>query len=104
MAYWRGSTTPLKASATWTSQVGMRERHDTINGTVASDVAGTLHIQQSTDGTNWDVDATYSITGGDGKGFTELLVAPYWRIYYVNGGADQGYFRISATTQSGGDS
>jgi hypothetical protein len=32
------------------------------------------------------------------------LVAPFWRLKYTNGATPQTAFRISATTQAGGDS
>lgn len=104
MAYFRGSTTPLAKEAVWTSQVGMRERHDSLSGTISADKGGTLYIEQSSDGVNWDVSTSYEITANDGKGFIEQLVAPYWRLRYVNGSEAQGTFRVSVTTQAGGDS
>jgi len=82
----------------------MRERHDSITGAVFADKGGTLHIEQSADGVHWDVSADYEIESKDGKGFTEELVLPYWRLRYVNGSEAQEEFRISATTQAGGDS
>ncbi len=104
MAYWRGNTTVLTKNSTWTSQVGMRERHDTIEGTVFSDVAGTVNVEQSSDGTNWDFNSTTAVTANTGASFSVKLVAPFWRLRYVNGGTDQATFRIQATTQGGGDS
>lgn len=110
MAYWRGSETPLKkASETpaneWISRVGMRERHDTVMGSAFADQNGTLYIEQSSDGTNWDVSSPFEITANDGKGFEENLVLPYWRIRFKNtASSDQTIFRISVVTQAGGDS
>jgi hypothetical protein len=104
MANFQGSTTALAKEATWTSQTRLRERHDTLAGSVFANKAGKLYIEQSPDGTNWDVSTSYAIAASDGKGFTELLVLPYWRIRYVNGTEAQGTFRISVTTQAGGDS
>lgn len=82
----------------------MRERHDSITGAVFSDKAGNLYLEQSADGQNWDVSTSYSITANDGKGFVENLVLPYWRVRFSNGNQDQSVFRISVTTQAGGDS
>lgn len=104
MAYYRGSTTALAENGEWVSQVGMRERHDTVDGSVYADKAGKIYIEQSQDGSHWDISASYEIEEEDGKGFSEPLVLPYWRIRYVNGSDDQGAFRISADTQAGGDS
>jgi hypothetical protein len=105
MGYFRGSTKPLTNGTSWTSDVGFTERQDTVAGMVYSDKSGQLHIQQSADGVNWDIDTTYSVTAADGKGFSESLLAPYWRIVFTNdSGSDQTTFRISAHTISGGDS
>ena len=111
MAYWRGTTTPLLASGapnsgdTWISQVGLRERHDTVEGVAFSDKAGTLHVDQSNDGQNWDLDTSISVSASTGKDFNVTLVAPYWRLRFVNTtGTDQTVLRIGASTQAGGDS
>lgn len=99
-----GTTTPLAGGATYTSPIKLADDYDSLSGTVFSDQSGTLHIEQSYDGTNFDVDTSYSITANDGKGFTEPLVAPYWRIRYVNGGTPQTAFRLNGRTTAGGDS
>lgn len=104
MAFFRGSTTVLAEKTEWISQVGMRERHDSITGSVFADQAGTIFLEQSGDGTNWDVSTSYSIEASKSKGFVETLVLPYWRVRYKNGNTNQGTFRISVTTQAGGDS
>lgn len=104
MAYFRSSNTPLTKNSTWTSNTGLRERHDTVQGIAFSDQGGTLLVDQSSDGVNWDVSDSFTITGGTGKEFLVQLYGPYWRLRYTNGGTDQTAFRISATTQAGGDS
>jgi hypothetical protein len=111
MAYWRGSTSPLLLSGspnsadTWTSQVGLRERHDTVLGSIKTDQAGTLHVEQSLDGVNWDFDTTVAVVANTGAQFNVTLVAPYWRLRMVNtAGSNQTFLRIAASTQAGGDS
>jgi hypothetical protein len=104
MAYWTGSTTVLGNAGVWTGNTRLRERHDTVAGTVFSDQSGTLKVQQSADGTNWDLETTVAVTGGTGAAINVALVAPFWRLKYTNGATPQTAFRISATTQAGGDS
>ena len=79
-------------------------RDDHVVGMVFSDQSGTLNIEQSMDGTNWDVNTSYPITGGAGKGFSEPIVAPHVRIRYTNGATPQTVFRLSARLSSSGDS
>lgn len=99
-----GTNTPLTGAATWTSRVKNTDRYDRIAGTVFADQAGTLHVEQSSDGTNWDVDTSYSISASDGKGFSEELVAAFWRLRYVNGATPQTAFRLYGRATAAGDS
>lgn len=94
--------TPLGGAATYTGPTMLTDRYDTIAGTVFSDQAGTIHIQQSPDGTNWDLDTFYAITASTGKGFSETIVAPYYRITYVNGATPQTAFRLKASAEATG--
>lgn len=111
MAYFVGSTEPLLESGaaddadTWTSGTKLAERLDQVAGSVFADKAGTIYIEQSSDGTNWDISTSYTTTANDGEGFAENLLLPYWRIRFTNSaGTAQTAFRISAHAISGGDS
>lgn len=97
-----GTTTPLGSNATYTSVGREALDFDSIVGTVYADQAGTIYIEQSPDGTNWDVSTSYNISASNGNGFTESIVAPYWRVKYTNGAAAQGTFRLSARTAGAG--
>lgn len=92
--------TPLGATTTYTSSVGMRGTFDTVKGFVFSDTAGTIHIDQGTrDSTGtifWDVDSSYPVLASDGTGFSEDLVAPLWRIRFIQAGT-QTAFRLHAS-------
>lgn len=74
---------------------------DRVVGIVFSDVAGTLHIMQSINGTDWDVDSSYPISAADGSGFSEEIVGPYYRITFVPG-SNGAVFRLAARTSSAG--
>lgn len=105
MAYWRGSEVPLEKEKEWVSQVGMRERHDTLEGIVFADQAGKVFIDQSGDGKNWDYTEEVSFEASKGKSFNVAMVAPYWRLRVKNTAVtNQTVLRISANTQAGGDS
>lgn len=103
MAY-IGTTDPLDANGEYTSGTKVTDRADNISGSVYSDQAGTIFIEQSHDGENWDISTDYAVSADDGKGFSEPLYAPYVRIRYVNGGTDQGVFRLYSRFTSAGDS
>lgn len=64
---------------------------------VFSDVASAtdgLSIQQSSNGTNWDVLDTYTIPASTGKSFGVGTSAKFFRIVYTNGGTNQTVFRL----------
>lgn len=96
------TTTTLGANGTWDSGPLQPGLADTITGSVYSDQTGTIYIEQSGDGTNWDVSTSYSVTAGDGKGFAEDVLLPNVRVRYVNGGTAQGVFRLYARMTSAG--
>src|SRR5690349_2828147 len=94
MAGFFASSAALTSGSTYTSPTFNTDRYSEIDGAVFADQTGTLFIEQSGDGTNWDVSTSYSITASDGKGFSEQIVLPFFRVRYVNGGTNQGTFRI----------
>lgn len=99
-----GSTTKLTANSTWTSGVHSVDRADRIAGLVFADQSGNLFIEQSSDGTNWDLSTSVAISASTGTKYSEELVAPYVRLRFVNGSTNQNAFRISGKTTSAGDS
>jgi len=93
------TTTPLAANATFTSTTQSGGGFARITGTVLADQAGTLNIDQSPDGTNWDVTSSFSIAANTGQGFSVEIVAPNWRLRYVNGATAQTTFRLYSWTR-----
>ena len=91
------TTDVLNANAEFTSEWQPRRLGQSrIWGTVFADKAGTLHLEQSTDGANVDVDEPIEVKASDGQGFTEEFVGRFWRLRHVNGGTKQTAFRLSA--------
>jgi hypothetical protein len=84
------TNTNLGGNATYTSGTYNTDRGDTISGIVKSDQSGTLLIEQSFDGTNWDLSKSIAVTGGTGTAISESSVAPYYRLKYTNGATPQG--------------
>lgn len=106
MAQYTGTETPLGAGTTYTSPARMSNNHDRVVGSVFSDTAGTLFIEQgyvAADGTvNWDVQSSYPVVANDGSGFSEALVAPKWRVRFTQAG-NQTVFRLHAHSTSDGE-
>lgn len=65
---------------------------------IASHASATdgLQIQQSSDGTNWDVVDSYTIAAATPKVFTVQVAARYFRVVYTNGGTLQTSFRLQS--------
>lgn len=99
-----GSTTPLAANGIYTSGPVNTDRADNISGMVYASHAGTIYIEQSADGQNWDISTSYPVVAADGSGFSEALYGPFVRVRYVNGGTQQTAFRLAAKFTSAGDS
>jgi len=62
---------------------------------VYADVAGTISIQQSSDGTNWRWTDDYTISAGLSESYVVQKIAQYLRVVYTNGITDQGSFDLS---------
>lgn len=91
------STATLTSGSTFTGLAEDVKDFATIQIAVIADQAsGTngLSIQQSTDGSNWDITDTYTIPASTGKTFSVQVAARYFRIVYTNGGTGQTSFRL----------
>jgi hypothetical protein len=102
MARYNGTTTPLAGAGTATLEM-QAGREDWVVGMVFADQAGNIFIEQSMNGTNWDLSTTYAVAASDGKGFKEEIFAPYIRVRYVNGATPQTAFRMTARLSSAGN-
>ncbi len=65
----------------------------TLFADVASATDG-LSMQQSSNGTNWDITDVYTIPASTGKTFHLPCSARYIRVVYTNGGTNQATFRM----------
>lgn len=69
----------------------------TIQVNVFSDQASAtngLSVQQSSNGTNWDMLDTFTVPAATGKIFSFVPAARFFRIVYTNGGVAQAAFRL----------
>lgn len=95
------STTPLAGAATYTSSAELSPR-SMVLVQAFSDVAGTLYLDFSIDGTNWDsvfpVGGIESVSTGSGylAVFPAAVGGRYIRVRYTNGSSAQSSFRLQA--------
>jgi hypothetical protein len=63
---------------------------------IASHASATdgLSLQQSSDGTNWDISDVYTIPAATGKQYAQQVTARFFRVVYTNGGTNQSSFRL----------
>ena len=92
------STTTLGASGTYTTSNAFGlSGYKSMVGSAYSDQSGTLLVEQSQDGMNWDVRSTITVTGGSpSAGFDVDVVGTYGRLNYTNGATAQTAFRLYA--------
>jgi len=80
------TTDNLNASATYTSSQFTVDAYARIIGTLLMTQNGTLYVDQSSDGTNYDFVESTSYTANDTLGFSVEVVAPYARVRLTNTG------------------
>jgi hypothetical protein len=98
------STTTLGISATFTGASEDISNYNNISVNVFSDVASAtdgLSIQQSSNGTNWDVTDVFTIPAATGKTFSVGKLAKFFRVVYTNGGTAQATFRLQTIFSEG---
>jgi len=90
------TTTPLGANAEYVGQTQDRtyRTHAWFHAMAYADVDGTIYIDQSHDGTNWDLVSSAGLTGGAGTALSARITARYIRIRYLNGAVAQTTFRF----------
>lgn len=88
------NTTPLAASAAWTSSIQQLTRATEIVGSVIADEPGTLYIDQSGDGTHFDITESYAVTPNIGVAIETDVIDQWFRVRYINGANAQAVFRL----------
>lgn len=96
MASADSTTTNLANGATYTGSQFTSQGYGWICGTVYASHAGTLYIDQSSDGTNYDEIDSVAISATTQTGYSVEVVAPYARIRYTNGATTTTTLRVYA--------
>lgn len=98
------STATLAISGVFTGTSEDITQYGYVNISVFSDVASAtdgLSIQQSSNGTNWDINDVYTVPAATGKTFSVARAARFFRIVYTNGGTIQASFRLQTIFTKG---
>jgi len=96
---YNSTTTPLGADATFIGPPinTIAYKNFSVAVIAASDQASAtdgLKIEFSSDGSNWDLSYSYSVTPSESQGVVLPVQAQYYRIRYINGPDAQGVFRL----------
>lgn len=89
------SSTPLGAGGIFTSELETALGYSSIVIALKTDVAGTLYVDFSMDGTNWDSTLSYTVAAAVSEVHRLTVTRQFFRVRYVNGSSPQGYFRLS---------
>ena len=90
------TTSTLLGGATFTGIAENVVDYATITVFVYTNVSGSLSIQFSIDGTNWDHQQVQAISAGVQAEFSVEVIAKYFRLVYTNGGTNQTVLRLTS--------
>lgn len=95
------STVTLAAGASFTGTSTHAGQHSELGVSLKTDVSGTLFLEFSSDGTNWDISNEYSIAASRYPNLAFAtrvpIVAAHFRVRYLNGSAAQTLMRLHCT-------
>jgi hypothetical protein len=87
--------TVLKANQEIKLETLRADQSEYILGSVYADQAGKIFIEQSFDGEeHFDISAEYEVKAKEAVGFKEMVIAPLFRVRYINGTTEQKEFRL----------
>lgn len=91
------TTTPLSGGATFTGTAAQNDSPD-IMVTCKTDAAGTLYVDLSADGVNYDTQIPYTVAASSGEFHIVVKGPRYHRVRFVNGSDAQTYLRLATYT------
>lgn len=97
------TTATLAASAVFTGTAEACSNFASIVVSVYADQPSAINglsVQQSSDGTNWDIFDTYTIPAFNGKTYSFQPASSFYRIVYTNGATAQTAFRLKTVLHS----
>lgn len=95
MAQYLGSSIPILAGATYTSQWNRADIFTAVTGTITADQAGNLFIDQSGDGIIADFTTTVAVTANTVATYNVTFLLPFYRLRMTNtAGTNQTTLRL----------
>lgn len=89
------STVTLASGATFTGTAEDVSRFNSVIVSVKTDFDGTLYMEFSTDGTNWDSSLSFSVAAATNEVHRLTISKKYYRTRFTNtSGSTQTYFRV----------
>lgn len=68
---------------TLTSETVLTDTTDSVTGSIYASHAGALHVEQSGNGTDWDIDDTIAVSAITGTKINVPILLPYVRLRWV---------------------
>ncbi len=95
------SSDPLANGATFTGTAYDVSEYGSVVTAVKTDQAGTLYMEFSTDGTNWDSSLSFSVSASVNEVHRLSVTRKWFRVRFTNtGGSLQTYFRLQSLAGS----
>lgn len=89
------TSAPLLASVAFTGITESSYINQSVICAIKTDQSGTLFLEQSKDGINWDSSLSFSVTANTDEVHRLTLTNIFFRVRYVNGSVAQTYFRCT---------
>ena len=86
----------LTAGASWTGASEDVSKYSSVIVAAKSDADGTLYMQFSPDGVNWDSSLSFVVESSVNEVHRLSVTRPYYRVAYTNGVNNQGYLRLTS--------
>lgn len=96
------SAAALSESASFTGSSEKVRSYDTVVTAVKTDQAGTLYMEFSPDGTNWDSSLSFAVAANTNEIHRLSITRPYFRASFTNGSVAQTFFRLTTLFGSQG--
>lgn len=94
---WNSSTSTLTNGSTFTGEAEDVSNWASVVAAVKTDQSGTLYMEFSPDGTNWDSSLSFTVSAATNEVHRLSITRKFYRVRFTNGsGSNQTYFRLQS--------